>query len=142
MIECNLHASIASFRIFRFKALLETFRPSIEMFGFPTILLALLSCTLTAPLATSDPIPVVIRDLSISLSFSRQLNLTSGHTLYQRDLDRAVALKGRSDFEAGSNRAVVSTPADNELVSYIAHVGVGSPPTQCRIIDYMKLQWT
>ena len=106
---------------------------------FPTLFSALLTCTLTVPaLASANPDPVLTRDSPLTLSFTRlaDLGLATGHTLYQRDLRRAQSFKSRSDSEEGSEtskRAVISTPADNQVVSYIATVGVGSPPTQCRV---------
>ena len=107
---------------------------------FPTFLSALFTCTLTVPvLASAIPDPIIVRDSSLTLPFSRLLILepSSGHTLYHRDLVRAQSFKARGDFREGSDpskRDVISTPADNQVVSYVASVGVGSPPTQCRVI--------
>jgi len=106
---------------------------------FPTFLSTLLTYTLTvSALVSAIPNPVVIRD-SLTLPFSCLLNLepSSGDTLYHRDLARAKSFKARGDFKQGSDpskRDVISTPAENHLVSYVASVGVGNPPTQCKVI--------
>ena len=132
---------------FQLKALLEGSLGHFELFirMFPSFFSALLTCTLTPPaLASANPDPLVICDPT-TLSFSRLLNeLTNGQTLHHRDVLRAQSFKAHGDFQKGSElskRAEISTPADNRVVSYVASVGVGSPPTQCKVMSIL-VQWT
>jgi len=95
---------------------------------------SLLSTLLLALAVAATPIrPVVtVRDGTVSFPISRRLNGTSVRNLYQNDLRRANALIGRISDQANVLAELASTPADNQDVSYIASVGVGSPPTQCK----------
>jgi len=72
----------------------------------------------------SDP-----SDGPVCLPISRRFNGAGARSLYQNDLKRANALIGRGSNLTNSD--LESTPADNREVSYIASVGVGSPPKQC-----------
>jgi len=72
----------------------------------------------------SDP-----SDGPVVLPISRRLNGEGAQNLYQNDLKRANALIGRGSEQAFFE--LENTPAENRDVSYIASVGVGSPPTQC-----------
>ena len=62
------------------------------------------------------------------LSFSKHV---SGGNLFKLDRLRVVGLlkKIESIFGPGPG---ISSPAENRAVSYIATVGVGSPPTNCK----------
>jgi cathepsin E len=81
--------------------------------------------------------PVIVQRSLITLPFSKQVNLTNIPNLVRRDQARAKALKATGQAKAGiplKSDAVISSPATNEAVSYIASVGVGSPATQYSLI--------
>ena len=93
---------------------------------------SLLSTLLLALAVSANPIIQVARG-PVTLPIARRLNLTNVHSLYEHDLARAQNFKTR-----GSNklkRAVLSSTANNEVVDYIATVGVGSPATNCTLIN-------
>ncbi|KAJ7314717.1 family A1 protease [Mycena albidolilacea] len=73
--------------------------------------------------------PVLVDESVITLDISRRFNFT-GCSVVQRDLARINAVKNRSTAKNGRNaRAVISEPVDNQALTYIATVGVGSPAT-------------
>ncbi|KAF7303233.1 Aspartic proteinase [Mycena kentingensis (nom. inval.)] len=84
--------------------------------------------------------PVLVRDDFISLPISRRFNFTGSATLVQADLARVKSIKSRAAakkaaVETGAEaRAVISEPVSNQVVSYIATVGVGSPVTSYELI--------
>jgi len=94
---------------------------------------SLLSTLLLALAVAATPIaPVVtVRNGPVTLPISRRLSKKSGINLHQNDMKRANALFGRGGYQANALAELDSTPVDNRDVSYIASVGVGSPPTQC-----------
>ena len=74
--------------------------------------------------------PVEHKALLAKLPFTRRVS-TGLNNIVKQDRLRV------NNFKAGKvqgleNRAAVSSPADNHIVSYIASVGVGSPPTKCK----------
>jgi hypothetical protein len=70
--------------------------------------------------------PVERRDASLpTLSFSKRV--TDGN-LMKLDHSRIDFLKGIHIFGPG----ISSSPATNKAVTYVASVGVGSPPTYCK----------
>ncbi|KDR71424.1 hypothetical protein GALMADRAFT_143704 [Galerina marginata CBS 339.88] len=77
--------------------------------------------------------PVVVKRSPVSLPISRRLNLTGVHNLVLHDQVRAKTLKARGTAKAAGipfeNAPVVSSSVTNQAVTYIAVVGVGSPPT-------------
>ena len=85
--------------------------------------------------------PVVVQRSLVTLPMSRRFNFTN-FNLLQHDQSRANALKAKGEARAtgvsqlASDIAAViradSEPLDNHAVSYIASVGVGSPPTFCK----------
>ncbi|KAJ7267186.1 aspartic peptidase A1 [Mycena rebaudengoi] len=88
---------------------------------FPSLVLTvLLSLNVAAT-------PVVI-DSFVTLPLSRKANFTGTRTLLSRDLARASHLRARAEAKL-SGRAVINEPVDNQAVTYIAAVGVGSPAT-------------
>ncbi|KAF8808106.1 aspartic protease [Phlegmacium glaucopus] len=99
---------------------------------------ALLTALLLALAVAANPI-IVQRSL-VTMPISRRINLTSISNLLQHDQARARALKatGEAKVATGSISAhsdvVISSPADNQAVSYIASVGVGSPATTYSLI--------
>ncbi|KAL5530877.1 hypothetical protein ACEPAG_3753 [Sanghuangporus baumii] len=88
---------------------------------------------LLALLATASPSPPIIeiREPKASLPFARRINAT-GTTILAHDRARAAHL-----LSLGKSRASGSQPAKrqgsaniiNEVVTYVAEVGVGNPPT-------------
>ncbi|KAG1864673.1 aspartic peptidase domain-containing protein [Suillus subalutaceus] len=71
--------------------------------------------------------PVEIRDSPITLPIARRLNVFDGTTNFlQYDKARVAALK--------DGRQISGTSVTNEVTSYIAAVGVGSPPTTYNLI--------
>ncbi|OJA12219.1 hypothetical protein AZE42_12161, partial [Rhizopogon vesiculosus] len=98
------------------------------MFPFASLLTTLL---LAMSIAAS---PVEVRDSPVTLPMARKLNLSQSGTvnLLQHDQARATALKDRA--ASGLDRRATSIAVTNEAVSYIAEVGVGSPPTTYYLI--------
>ncbi|GLB35829.1 putative peptidase A1 [Lyophyllum shimeji] len=94
---------------------------------FPASLLS----TLLLALAVAAN-PIVIRDSPVTLPLARRLNTTSIHNLLRHDQSRAKALRARAEAKASGNfhtDAIINEPVDNQAVTYIASVGVGSPAT-------------
>ncbi|KAJ7040327.1 aspartic peptidase A1 [Mycena alexandri] len=75
--------------------------------------------------------PVLVEDNFISLPISRRFNFTGIKTIHQNDLARVATFKSGG---SKASRAVVSEPVSNQVVSYIAAVGVGSPATTYQLI--------
>ncbi|KAG6837331.1 hypothetical protein H0H93_011426 [Arthromyces matolae] len=83
--------------------------------------------------------PVVVREPLVKSQLTRRLNITSIHNLVRHDVARAkflraraeAKLRGESDFDP---RAVVEEQVDNQAVTYIASVGVGSPATTYQLL--------
>ncbi|XP_006457102.1 hypothetical protein AGABI2DRAFT_212363 [Agaricus bisporus var. bisporus H97] len=84
--------------------------------------------------AAATPL-IQVRDSHITLSLSRRVNTTSAHNLLKHDVARVQSLKARAKaLQAGGRlspeeEALVNQPLDNQAVTYIASVGVGSPAT-------------
>jgi cathepsin E len=93
----------------------------------------LLTTVLLALAVAADPI-IVKRSL-VTLPISRRINITSVNIL-EHDQLRAKTLRAKGEAMAAgtlhSDRAVISSQAKNEAVSYVASIGVGSPATQCK----------
>ncbi|KAJ7109925.1 aspartic peptidase A1 [Mycena epipterygia] len=77
--------------------------------------------------------PVLVEDSIINLPISRRFNFTGTGSIFQNDFARIQGLKTRS-AKGVASRAVISEPVDNQIVSYIASVGVGSPATTYSLI--------
>lgn len=84
---------------------------------------SLLGCLLFVLPVISGPI-VQIREPSVTLPFVRKLNF-SGSTI--ADIDRARA--ARIGSEGGNAKRASSFSVTNTAVTYVANVGVGTPPT-------------
>jgi cathepsin E len=96
----------------------------------------LLTTVLLALAVAADPIPVK-RSL-VTLPISRRINL-NGFSILEHDQLRAKGLKAKGEARASgtplSDRAsVISSQAENQAVSYVASIGVGSPATQYSLI--------
>jgi cathepsin E len=102
--------------------------------SFVTIVLLALS-------AAATPL-VQVRDSPISLPLSRRVNATSAHNLFRHDVGRARLLKARAKAHhhgvklRPDEAALVNQPLDNQAVTYIASVGVGSPATFCAFYPF------
>jgi cathepsin E len=95
---------------------------------FPTLL-----TTVLLALAVAAE-PILVKKSLVTLPISRRINLNSLNIL-EHDQLRAKALRATGEARASgtlSNRAVVSSQAENQAVSYVASIGVGSPATQCK----------
>jgi cathepsin E len=72
----------------------------------------------------------------ITFPVAKRVNLTGIHNLVQHDQTRAKLLKAQGAAKTSGlnvdNDAVISSPAINEGVSYVASVGIGSPATTCK----------
>ncbi|KAJ7758982.1 aspartic peptidase domain-containing protein [Mycena maculata] len=78
--------------------------------------------------------PLVIDHSFVNLAISRRFNFTGTASLVERDLARIQAIQSHKSGIA--SRAVASEPINNQVVSYVASVGVGSPATTYRrIVD-------
>ncbi|KAM6493211.1 aspartic peptidase A1 [Amanita muscaria] len=71
--------------------------------------------------------PIVSREPYAKLQLSRQLNTTGVYNVLQHDQARAAHLAAKAS--AKKTRAVYNEPVTNEVVTYMANVGVGTPPT-------------
>jgi cathepsin E len=98
---------------------------------------SLLTVLFLGSVVSSSPI-VQIRDSLINIPLTRKLNATSLsiRNLLQHDQGRAQALRAQVgasvDLSLSSTATVIGNePVDNQAVSYIASIGVGSPPTTC-----------
>ncbi|KAF7307218.1 Aspartic proteinase [Mycena indigotica] len=77
--------------------------------------------------------PVLVQDNLITLPISRRFNFTGSANIVQADLGRIKSI--RTGKAAGAQaRAVISEPISNQVVTYIASVGVGSPATTYDLI--------
>jgi len=102
---------------------------------FPATLVTTLMLALCV---AANPI-VQLRSSPITLPISRRVNETSARNLLKHDLQRVKALKARAKAILGGDltveeAAIVNEPVDNQVVSYIATVGVGSPATNYQLI--------
>jgi cathepsin E len=75
--------------------------------------------------------PIVVRNSPVRLPLTRRLNTTWLGNLLQHDQARARALRARVDISLSSAAIVGDEPVDNQLFTYVAAIGVGSPPTTC-----------
>jgi cathepsin E len=95
---------------------------------------SLLTTVLLALAVAADPIPVK-RSL-VTLPISRRINMMNGVRILEHNQLRAKALvaKGHGEARAADTPLSerVSSQAENQAVSYVASIGVGSPATQCK----------
>ncbi|KAF9055852.1 aspartic protease [Panaeolus papilionaceus] len=76
--------------------------------------------------------PVLVNRSPVTLPISRRVNLSSVHNLVRHDQTRAKALKAKGAAKAAgtfSEAATINEPIDDQAVTYVASVGVGSPAT-------------
>jgi len=105
---------------------------------FPTTLLTTLLLALSVAAN-----PVLVNRSPVTLPISRRLNLTGltgAHNLVRNDQNRAKALRARSAAKAAGvpfkleGAASINEQVSNQVVTYIASVGVGSPATTYQLI--------
>jgi hypothetical protein len=89
---------------------------SFAFFGF-----LLVSPVLSHPAIARSP---------VILSFARRFNFTGASNIVRKDQARAKAFRSQAATKI-YGRAVVNELISNQVVAYIASVGVGSPPTAC-----------
>jgi cathepsin E len=73
--------------------------------------------------------PIVIRNSPIRVPLTRRLNVTSVSNLLKHDQARAKALQART--RVVSTAIVGNEPVDNQAVTYVGAIGIGTPPTTC-----------
>jgi cathepsin E len=82
--------------------------------------------------------PILVNRSPVTLSLARRLNLTSVHNLVRHDQTRAKFLKAKGTAKASGlslqSNDIINEPVDNQAVSYIASIGVGSPATTFNLI--------
>jgi cathepsin E len=98
---------------------------------------SLLTTVLLALAVAADPIPV--KKSLVTLPISRRINMMNGVRILEHDQLRAKALMDKGQGEARAVAAGaplskhVSSQAENQAISYVASIGVGSPATQCKL---------
>lgn len=102
---------------------------------------ASLLSTLLLALAVSAN-PIVVRDNLIRVPFAKKINVTSEGHILKNDQARAAALRAHALGRASgklTKDAVISVPVQNQAVTYVASVGVGSPATTCMLDVFYNL---
>ena len=85
----------------------------------------------TLLLALAVAAQLVERKASLAkLPFTRHVS-TGLNNIVKQDRLRVNYIKA-GKVRCLENRAAISSPAVNHVVSYVASVGVGSPPTKCK----------
>lgn len=82
--------------------------------------------------------PVVVNRSPVTLPISRRTNFTSVHNLLRHDQNRAKFLKAKGAAKAAGlpfqQDFDINEVVQNQAVSYVAFVGVGSPATTCKLL--------
>lgn len=80
---------------------------------------------------------ILINRSPVNLPISRRANFTSVHNLLKHDQARAKYLKAKGAVKASGDSfheySVINQVIENQAVGYIAAVGVGIPPTTCKL---------
>lgn len=90
-----------------------------------------LLCLLTIALSTVDASPVVQPNSKATLRFATRINERGILNIVENDRARAQAMKQVNQL--GKRDATISIT--NSGVSYVAEVGIGSPPTTCTLVN-------
>ena len=105
---------------------------------------ASLLTTLLLATAVAATDPIIVQRSLVTLPISKRVNLTNIGGLLQHDQIRAKALRTKGEAIAAGvalhSDAVISSTAENQGVSYIASVGVGSPATTCQLVQQLVTQ--
>jgi len=91
---------------------------------------------LTLALAVSAN-PIVVRDSLVRVPFGKKVNVTSPEQILKSDQARAAALRAHGEAKASgklAKDAVISVGVQNQAVTYVATVGVGSPATDYSLL--------
>jgi len=85
--------------------------------------------------ASASPV-VTIRDSLVSLPLAKRVSVTDPQHIVRDDRARAAQLLALAESKSSGTSPVkrASVPITNKAVSYVASVGVGSPPTQYSLI--------
>jgi cathepsin E len=85
--------------------------------------------------------PISRAESFVKLPVTRRVNPANGNNIVRHDQQRAETLKAKGNaITTGNIKALqslavsnaINSPVENQLVSYVATVGVGSPPTDCK----------
>ncbi len=87
-----------------------------------------ISAVLLAIAAVGNSAVVANKPLA-KLPLSGHVNTTGTHKIVERDQARTRMLLARAN---GNLREKISEPLGNEIVVYVATIGVGRPPTFCK----------
>jgi cathepsin E len=75
--------------------------------------------------------PPVSRNLSpVKLPFAKRASSTGTTNLVKHDQLRVKTLEAKA--QGLEDLAIISSPATNRIIFYIASVGIGSPATYCK----------
>ena len=89
--------------------------------------------------------PLVVRQPLLTLPLAKRFNITGSNNILKSDRARAAALIERVRERASGKahkRDVISIGVENQAVTYVADVNVGTPPTTCTFVEiYLKYQW-
>lgn len=88
---------------------------------FPKVMLTSLLLLAVHVAAT----PVAVRDTLITLPFAKQINSTGSGRIVQQDKARIQQIVAKFNGDSELQEDVGSVPVTNQLVSYIASLGVG-----------------
>ena len=110
-----------------------SYRDSWTRIRFQIMVFATLLTTVLLALSVAAN-PVVVERSLVKLPLSRHINVTASiQNVLQHDQLRAKNLRTQGQARAaGIERDVISSQVDNQVQSYIASIGVGSPATQCK----------
>jgi len=82
--------------------------------------------------------PVLLPRSPVTLPLSKRVNATNMVNLVKHDVARAAALRARGLAKANGqfsfDASTVNEPVENQAVTYVANIGVGSPPTEFSLI--------
>ncbi|KIL59246.1 hypothetical protein M378DRAFT_1014703 [Amanita muscaria Koide BX008] len=76
--------------------------------------------------------PVAVHGPLVKLPLSKVIHGIGSHTLLQRDQARALALKNMANGSQGGG--VFNLTVDNQAVTYVADIGIGTPPTSYKLL--------
>ena len=110
-----------------------SYRDSWTHICFEVMVFATLLTTVLLALSVAAN-PVIVERSLVRLPLSRHINVTTSiQNVLQHDQLRAKNLRARGEAKAaGIERAVISSQAENQAVSYVASIGCGTPATQCK----------
>lgn len=109
---------------------------TIEAAAYPSFAMTLLSLLSSLLLLALGVVanPVVINRSLVTLPLAKKYNFTSINNLLKHDQARARALKSRAFGKGGVPDTGINEPITNQVVTYIASVGVGNPPTNYSLV--------